>query len=259
MAVYSYEQLKQLWIDAGGTPQTADAAARVALATSKGDSNFQRSNNDGTITRGLWGINSTHGKSASIDPMESARGAVALSQAGRDWDDWLSDWGEGVIKTAVTKVVNPAASTIGDLLGIDELPRLAYNVLLVFAGAVWMVGGLVLLIVGSRKFKGLVQFAGETVGSGVGFGVGAAATGALGGLGGGKPDPQPAPAGDPLSDSYQPRHEALPDGTRAPVRAEVVPTPLSRGARAHRQGDGGGPYVARRRFGSRLRRGIQWE
>jgi hypothetical protein len=252
MAIYTYDQLKQLWIDAGGSPQTADSAAKVALATSKGDSSFQRSNADGTISRGLWGINSTRGKSASIEPMESARGAVALSQSGRDWDDWIPDWPAELIKGAVTTIANPA-SAIGELLGIDQLPRLAYNMILVGAGVMWMIGGLLLIFFGSRRFKAALGFARDTVGTGIGFGVGASVANVIPGIGG-DGGPGPAPAAEPAPPAEPPRGGRH---RREAIEAEVLPTPLAAGGRAHRQGDGG-TYRARHERAGRISRRVRW-
>lgn len=184
MAVLSPDRIKQLWIDAGGNPQQADNAAALAMAVSGGNPDYQKVNDDGTVDRGLWGINSTYGKQASVDPLQNARAAVAVSSNGSDWDPWLlQKWildkipwlGEKIAKTS------PASPTsaFAELLGIDNLPKFTWNVLMLIGGAAWMIIGLILLVLGSRRFKAVGTFAAETIGGGVGFGVGARLSGGL--------------------------------------------------------------------------------
>ena len=93
MATYSYGQLEQLWIDAGGSKALAPLMAAIALAESAG--NPQATNptdNNGTQTSwGLWQISDgTHNQPVQgiLDPLTNAKAAVAkYKQQG------LSAWG----------------------------------------------------------------------------------------------------------------------------------------------------------------------
>lgn len=86
----SAEELKQLWIRAGGNPQNAAVAAAVALAESAGNPGATHTNSSGSIDRGLWQINSIHGAQSSLDPMANARAAIAISKNGATWEPWCT-------------------------------------------------------------------------------------------------------------------------------------------------------------------------
>lgn len=93
---YTFQQLKDLWIQAGGSPTYADMAASVALAESGGRADaVNASNNDGSIDRGLWQINSIHGDQSVLDPIANARAAVAISKGGTTWRPWCTAWSDG--------------------------------------------------------------------------------------------------------------------------------------------------------------------
>lgn len=85
---YTAEQLKQLWIQAGGNPQNAALAAAVALAESGGNPNAGPVNKNGSTDRGLWQINSIHGSLSSFDPLQNAKAAVQISNNGANWRPW---------------------------------------------------------------------------------------------------------------------------------------------------------------------------
>ena len=96
MTQYSFQQLKDLWIQAGGSPTFADMAAAVAMAESGGRSDaVNNNNNDGSIDRGLWQINSVHGKQSTFDPMNNARAAVGISNGGTNWRPWCVAYANG--------------------------------------------------------------------------------------------------------------------------------------------------------------------
>lgn len=85
---YSWDQVKQIWIQNGGNPQQADMAAAVASAESG-----RRPDEDGHAGRGtdygLWQINSMHGADASWhDPNKNAKSAIELSNNGATWRPW---------------------------------------------------------------------------------------------------------------------------------------------------------------------------
>lgn len=92
---YSFDQLKSLWIQAGGSAQTAAMAAVVALAESGGNPNATNSNGDGSMDRGLWQINSVHGPLSTTDPMANARAAISISAGGSNWRPWCVAWSDG--------------------------------------------------------------------------------------------------------------------------------------------------------------------
>jgi hypothetical protein len=102
---YTYAQLEQLWINAGGNPQVASIAAAVASAESGGNPNAVSPSND----YGLWQINSVHGAQATLDIMGNARAAVAISNNGQNWGPWCTCW------------VNPQANC-GHFLGPNPQP-----------------------------------------------------------------------------------------------------------------------------------------
>jgi hypothetical protein len=102
---YTYAQLEQLWINAGGNPQVAPIAGAVAMAESGGNPNAISPSND----YGLWQINSVHGAQATLDVMANARAAVAISNNGQNWGPWCTCW------------VNPSANC-GHFLGPQPQP-----------------------------------------------------------------------------------------------------------------------------------------
>lgn len=84
------EDIKSLWIQAGGNPQHAGTAAAVALAESSGNPQASHTNSSGSVDRGLWQINSIHGALSSFDPLANARAAVAISKNGATWEPWCA-------------------------------------------------------------------------------------------------------------------------------------------------------------------------
>lgn len=91
---YSYGQLEQLWIDAGGSKAVAPLMAAIALAESGGNPGaVNATDNGGTQTSwGLWQIsNGTHSWPGAADPLNAqanAKYAVAKYQA-----QGLGAWG----------------------------------------------------------------------------------------------------------------------------------------------------------------------
>jgi hypothetical protein len=95
MTTYSYEQLKELWVNAGGPSDKSAMAAAVAMAESGGRSDAVGHNTNGTIDNGLWQINSIHGSQSTLDPLANARAAVSISQNGSTWRPWCTAWSNG--------------------------------------------------------------------------------------------------------------------------------------------------------------------
>lgn len=93
MTTYSYAQLEQLWINAGGSKATAPVAAAIAEAESGGNpAALNPSDNGGTQTSvGLWQVsNGTHVYPSSwLTPAGNASEAVAKYQgAGDSFTPW---------------------------------------------------------------------------------------------------------------------------------------------------------------------------
>lgn len=76
---YSYAQLEQLWINAGGPKAIAPVMAAIAIAESGGyEKRISPPNTDGTVDRGLWQINSVHGKLSTTEATSNAASAVKI-------------------------------------------------------------------------------------------------------------------------------------------------------------------------------------
>jgi hypothetical protein len=83
--------LMNLWVQAGGRRDKAGLAADIALAESGGqDDAVNDKNTNGTIDRGLWQINSIHGKQSTTDPLANAKAAVAISGNGANFRPWVT-------------------------------------------------------------------------------------------------------------------------------------------------------------------------
>jgi len=79
-----------LWVQAGGSKAYAPIAAAVAMAESGGNENAVGKNNNGSVDRGLWQINSIHGSRSTLDPLANAQSAVAISNGGTNWRPWVA-------------------------------------------------------------------------------------------------------------------------------------------------------------------------
>jgi hypothetical protein len=75
---YTYAQLEQLWIDAGGSAAAAPIMAAIAMAESGGNPNATDYDSNGTVDRGLWQINSIWGSLSTFDPTANAQSAVQV-------------------------------------------------------------------------------------------------------------------------------------------------------------------------------------
>lgn len=114
---YSFDQLKALWIQAGGNPAAAAIAAAVALAESGGRPEAFNGNGGKSQDRGLWQINSVHGAQSTFDPMGNARAAVAISNNGTNWKPWCTAWSDGACGTKGGKFDPTGSSPSGKRLG----------------------------------------------------------------------------------------------------------------------------------------------
>lgn len=117
MAVLSVDELKALWIQAGGNPQNAAIAAAVALAESAGRTDAGPTNGNGSVDRGLWQINSSHGSLSTFDPLGNARAAVQLSNNGANWQPWCTAYTDGACGTKGGAYNLTAGSSVAKFLG----------------------------------------------------------------------------------------------------------------------------------------------
>jgi len=112
MPVYSYAQLEQLWLNAGGSKATAPLAAAVAEAESGGNSAATSPNPDGGTNVGLWQLDTPGGKGAGYtvaqleDPVTNATVAVAGSSGGSDWSAWAT-FASGAYKAFMSGSTTP--------------------------------------------------------------------------------------------------------------------------------------------------------
>jgi hypothetical protein len=87
---YTFSQLEQIWVNAGGNPAYQIIAAAIAMAESGGNPTATDNDSNGTTDRGLWQINSTHGAQSTYNVMQNARAAVAISDNGTNWQPWTT-------------------------------------------------------------------------------------------------------------------------------------------------------------------------
>lgn len=90
----TYDQVENIWIQAGGSPQAAAMAAAVADAESGLNPNASRVNPDGSTGIGLWLLPQNGTPPGSTDPIANARAALQYSNNGTDWSQWCSTWSD---------------------------------------------------------------------------------------------------------------------------------------------------------------------
>jgi hypothetical protein len=83
-------QLEALWKSAGGSAGAAFTAAEIAEAESGGQQYAEGGNSNGTVDRGYWQINSSHGPLSTFGAYGNARAAVLISGDGTDWAPWTT-------------------------------------------------------------------------------------------------------------------------------------------------------------------------
>ena len=83
-------QLEALWEAVGGSAGAALMAAEIAEAESSGRQYAANANSDGTVDRGYWQINSSHGPLSTFGAHGNARAAVLISSDGTDWTPWTT-------------------------------------------------------------------------------------------------------------------------------------------------------------------------
>jgi len=163
---YSYAQLEQLWINAGGAKSLAPVAAAIAEAESGGNPQaVNPTDNNGTQTSwGLWQIsNGTHAQPVPniLDPTVNAAQAVAKYQAS-GWEPWGTyDSGayqaylspgttpDANVPTASTTAVTTQDQGSACLIAIPHTSQCIVSkegVRLVLGGALMAVGGFLILV-----------------------------------------------------------------------------------------------------------------
>jgi hypothetical protein len=83
-------RLEALWESAGGPASAAFTAAEIAEAESRGRQYAANDNSNGTVVRGYWQINSSHGALFTFDAYGNARAAVLINRGGADWTPWTT-------------------------------------------------------------------------------------------------------------------------------------------------------------------------
>ena len=181
---YSYAQLEQLWINAGGAKSLAPVAAAIAEAESGGNpaANNYTDNNGTQTSWGLWQISDgTHNQPVPNinDPNVNARAAVAKYQAAGGWSPWGTyDSGaykaylspgttpDGNVPTASATAVTTQDQGGACLIAIPHTSqcivskqgvRLVLGATLIGAGGLLILIGLVLVAVQSGPGKTAVQ------------------------------------------------------------------------------------------------------
>lgn len=96
------DQIRQVWLDNGGSPAAADVAAAVAMAESGGNPSAHNGNSaTGDDSWGLWQINyfgalywprvAAFGMPDTLtDPNRAAQAAITLSSNGANWRPWTT-------------------------------------------------------------------------------------------------------------------------------------------------------------------------
>lgn len=199
MAVYTYAQLEQLWIDAGGSRLTAPVAAAIAEAESSGNSQaVNPTDNGGTQTSwGLWQISDgTHNQPVQgiLDPAVNAQAAVAKYKAS-GWQPW-GTYTSGAYKVFLSNSVSPdpnvpkggggpvvttaaggSACVTGTVFGFCVLSkseaRAVIGGLMMTAGALVVLPGVIILVAAGFRASGAgqaVQGAARTAGKIPGYG-----------------------------------------------------------------------------------------
>lgn len=130
---YSFDELVQLFLDAGGRHDQAVTAAAIASAESNGcryalagpaDVRPVKActyrHTDGENSYGLWQVNIAPGANPQyagwdlFDPLTNARAAVAISLAGSDWTPWSTyNNGAYLAKLPGVDVATPASTAAG--------------------------------------------------------------------------------------------------------------------------------------------------
>ena len=127
-SVFSYRQLEQLWVGAGGPSAVAPIAAAIAEAESGGNSNAQ--NPSGAT--GLWQILGNPFSGNAFDPHTNARMAVAkYRNAGDKFTPWVTftsgaykKFLQGNVKTTAASVAHGGQAIVDEAMKFFGTPYL---------------------------------------------------------------------------------------------------------------------------------------
>lgn len=123
MTHYSFTQLEDLWVSVGGNPIAKAMAAAIAMAESGGNSAAVNNNGNGSVDRGLWQINSSHGSSSTFDPVANARAAVSISNNGSNWRPWCTAYSDALCGTKGGSYLGSGAPFLKFLNGSPSIPN----------------------------------------------------------------------------------------------------------------------------------------
>jgi hypothetical protein len=111
------DQVKNIWIQAGGNPQAAAMAAAIADASSGLNPNATFTNPDGSVGVGLWLIDKNGMPPGSTDPLANARAAVQLSNNGTNWKNWCVAWSDNACGQSGGNYLEDGSNALGSLGG----------------------------------------------------------------------------------------------------------------------------------------------
>ena len=157
MADYTYAQLKTLWIQNGGNLAVADIAAAIAMAESGGKSDASNINSDGSVDRGLWEINSSHGSLSTFDPIANVKAAIQLSGNGKNWSPWTT-FKTGAYKKYLSPTTGAANSLPADTTAGIGIPGIGGGISV--SGLVDSAVNALLKMLGLGSLKDMVERAG---------------------------------------------------------------------------------------------------
>jgi len=86
---YTFKQIEELWVGAGGALAEAPLAASIALAESGGNPGAEGHNTNGSIDRGLFQINSVHGALSTTNLAANVKAAVKIHKES-GWSPWVT-------------------------------------------------------------------------------------------------------------------------------------------------------------------------
>lgn len=115
---YTYQQIEDLWVQNGGSPNAAPMAASIALAESGGNPGATNGNSNGSIDRGLFQVNSIWGSESTTDVAANVRAAISISSNGQNWQPWTT-FQTGAYKQFYNPGVQPDGQNITDNMGVS--------------------------------------------------------------------------------------------------------------------------------------------
>jgi hypothetical protein len=115
MSGLSFDEVMNLWVKAGGSPQSAAMAAAVADASSGLNPSEVYTDGSGLVRRGLFQIPASLNALSSIDPLVNAKAAVLLSNNGNDFSKWCSAWSDNACGSAGGQYLGAGSNALAAL------------------------------------------------------------------------------------------------------------------------------------------------